>query len=137
MEERIGLRRVERRYFAPRAKRRIEFGYFGQSQRGDEFGVSDVGVKLAAVDAYAIAEGTPDLARRFQCDRLKPGRRHDLPARTRGVDPDSCSDRRPHRPLRISTVLQPEMSMSTYSGLTDMRMSVTSPALSGSRRRRS
>ena len=124
MEERVGLRRAERRYLAPRAKRRIEFRYFGQSQRSDEFGVSDVGIELAAIDADSIAERMPDLVRRFQCDSLKPGRRHDLAARTRRVDPDSRSGGRPNRSFADLDRLEAEMSMSTYGGLTDMRISV-------------
>ena len=116
---------MERRYFAPRAKRRVEFGYLGQCQRSDEFGVSDVGIELAAADADSVAEGMPDLVRRFQCDRLKPSRRHDLPARTRRVDPDSCSSGRPNRPFAdLDRLAAREMSMSTCGGLTDMRMSV-------------
>ena len=132
VEERVGLRRSERRCLGSRAQRRVQLGDLRQSQCGYESGASDVGVELPAVDAGPVAERTPDLVRCLH-RRLLRGVADATTclARTRCVDPDPAlqPERARTALLRISTVLQPETIMSTYGGLMDMRMSVMCPVL--------
>ena len=103
-EERAGLWRSQRRLLAARAERNVELRDLRQAQGGYDFGFSDVGVELAAVDTGAVAERAPNLVWRLEGDYLL--------AWTRSVDPDPRFGPRTHSALADIDGLRPDRNSS-------------------------